>query len=728
MEVRHGQSSSKILFVSFVSGNYFNTLGVSARLGRVLSDADESPTAPPVAVLSEEAWRKEFGSNQSVVGSTIFVETRPIVVVGVAQRGFSGDRVSDTPPAIWLPMSASAVVVNYGAQTAYMRPENLWLWLIGRIRSGEDMGALQNKLSVVLRQWMSTIPYYQQPHHNSLIAEQHIVLVPAARGIQDMASQYKVGLMLLMLLSCLVLLVACANIANLMLVRGTARQPEISLRIALGAPRVRILRQILVEGSILSCLGGLAGIALAWFGSYAILTLGFPNATALPMQASPSLRTLAFAVLASLLTGVLFSAAPARLSLLSQPIHAMRGYLRSTARLSPLPQKILLVLQATLSTVLIAAATLTARSFDHLAHQPTGFATDNRYAMRLESPSAAIGAEEQRELDRKVQERLSRLGGITGVGLASTGPYGVGVMVNCVVVLAGDGEHGKNICGFSVNQINTGYLDALGVPILQGRNFTDADTASSLPVTIVDQAFAAQVFPHENPIGKRIAFSDAPSSAGQIVGVSGNIRNNADDPVPGYYYRPMTQVMFPDLPISIGSIVVHFLHPPEDPEGMIRRALAQVDPNLAISTPRTMDAQIAATLSKESLIAGLAMIFALLAATLASIGLYGVTSYIAAQRAADIAIRIALGSTRLGIVRFVLRAVMGQIALGILLGIPLALATGYAMKDQLYQLHWYDPAGLVLAILVLGVCSLAAEFIPARRAAKIDPMKALRTE
>ena len=724
--VRRGQDPAKMLDVAYVSGSYFNTLGVSAHLGKVFSDADDSPAAPPMAVLSYEAWRSEFGGDQSIIGSTLLIQSHPVVIVGVAQRGFFGDRISETPPAIWIPLSSVQYIDE--KESNRMRPEINWLWLVGRVRPGVDVALLQNKLSADLRQWLSTVPYYQRPEEKSGLPKQHVILVPAANGIQDMAEGYSAGLKLLMLLSFLVLLVACGNIANLMLVRGAARQPEISLRVALGAPRARILRQILTEGLLLSCFGGAAGIVLAWLGTYAILRLGFPEATAFPVQAAPSVPVLTFALLATALTGLLFSAAPARHSMLSQPVHAMRGYLHSTVRLSPLPQKILLVLQAALSLVLIGVAALAARSLHNLANQQLGFATENRYVMRFDDQSTGLTDDDRPELYRKIQAHLSKLGGVASVGLASFGPYEHAVMQGCVVVIGDAGKPGARTCGVNRNQINAQYLDTMGVPILQGRNFNDTDTAASLPVTVVNKAFATQVFANQNPLGKHVADESDPSHVLQIVGISGDVKIDAHLPVLASFYKPITQLLFPDNPFIIQSIVVHFRNQPEDPEGTIRRALAQVDPNLAISDPRPMDSQIAGTLGQERLIADLALIFAILAVILASIGLYGVTSYIAIQRTHEIAIRIALGSTRFGIIRFVLRAVMGQIGLGILLGIPLALTAGYQMKEQLYQLRWYDPAGLILAILVLALCSISAELIPARRAASIDPMKVLRTE
>jgi macrolide transport system ATP-binding/permease protein len=724
--VRRDQDAARTLYVHFVSGNYFSTLGARAALGRMLSDTDDTSSAAPVAVLSYEAWQNEFSADPSIVGSTIHIQAYPVVVVGVAQRGFFGDRVTDKHPAIWIPL---ALVQRLKGETdSSLQAESNWLWLFGRLRTGVDMTLLQSKLSTALRQQLSTTPYYLMPDKKPLIPKQHVILTPTAKGLQSMVERYRAGLELLMLLSSLVLLIACANIANLMLVRAAAREPEISLRVALGAPRARILSQIFAEGILVSCFGGIAGVAVAWIGTSSILHLGFPQATALPIPAAPSLPVLTFALLAALLTGILFSAAPARLSLLSQPVHVLRGYSGPTATLSLLPQKILLILQAALSLVLVCVAVLTARSLYNLSHQETGFASENRYAMRLDVPSGGKSVTDQRELYNKVQSRLASLGGVAGVGLASLGPYDGETMGDCVILADDSKKPPARHCDTNRDQVNPQYFETIGVPILEGRNFNQKDTANSQAVVVVNKALATQVFPNQDPIGKRIARSDTPSNVLNIVGVSGDYKIDAYSPAPGFFYLPLSQNFDANNSVYIQSVIIHFRTKPEDPDGMIRRALAQVDPNISVTYLRSMDSQIAGTLSEERLIADLALLFAILAVTLASVGLYGVASYIAIQRTHEIAIRIALGSTRFGIIRFVLRGVMGQVGIGMLLGIPCVLAAGYWMKDQLFNLPWYDPAGIILAIVLLALCSIAAELIPARRAAAIDPMKALRTE
>ena len=414
--------------------------------------------------------------------------------------------------------------------------------------------------------------------------------------------------------------------------------------------------------------------------------------------------------------------------MLSQPIHVLRGHSGATARLSRLPQKILLILQAAFSLVLVSVAVLTARSLHNLSHQETGFAIENSYTLQLDVPMAGKSAQDQRELYNQIQSRIAGLGGVTSVGLASFGPYERTMMGQCFLLVDDLSKNPKHYCHINLNQVNPQYFDAIGVPILKGRNFNATDTSGSLSVAIVNKVAANLLFPDLDPIGKHFALIDEPSNVFQIIGVAGDYKINPYEPAPGFSYRPLAQTFNAADPVSIQSFVVRFRSVPEDPDGMIRRALSQVDPDLSVTYLRSMDSRVAGTLSEERLIADLALIFAILAVALASIGLYGITSYIAIQRTNEIAVRVALGSTRFGIVLCVVRGVIGQVGVGILLGIPFVFAAGYWMKTLLFDVSWYDLTGLNLAILFLILCSIVAELIPAYRAASVEPMKALRTE
>ncbi|MGD0904087.1 MAG: ABC transporter permease, partial [Terracidiphilus sp.] len=330
--VRRGESQSKSLHGQFVSGNFFSTLGLGAYAGRVFGESDDTSSAPPVTVISYRTWQTEFASDSSIVGSTIFIQAKPFTVAGVAPPGFFGDRVTDAPPDFWVPLATEPYLS--GPASILHHADTNWLYPLGRVRPGTNIGSVQTKLSVALRQWLATRPDLAA----SEIAKQHVVIVPAGGGIQNVQQEAGASLKMLMILSTFVLLIACANIANLMMARATTRRAEVVVRMALGAGRRRVVRQMLTESLLLSCMGGLAGLAVAYAGARAILDLVFPGAANLPIAASPSLPVLGFAFLISLATGMLFGTAPAWLASHAQPAEALRGVNRSTRDRASLPQ------------------------------------------------------------------------------------------------------------------------------------------------------------------------------------------------------------------------------------------------------------------------------------------------------------------------------------------------------------------------------------------------------
>ena len=336
--VRRGESQAKSLQGQFVSGNFFSTLGLGSYAGRVFSESDDSPAAAPVAVVSYRAWQREFNSDPSIVGSTIYIQAKPFTLAGIAPPGFFGDRVTPGPPDFWAPLSTEPYLGGEGS--LLHQPDLKWLYPLGRVRPGTNVGSLQAKLSVALRQWLATRPNLDA----GMIAKQHVILAPGGGGIQNLQQGVGTSLKMLMILSSFVLLIACANISNLMLARATTRRAEVALRMALGAGRGRVIRQILTECVLLSCLGGLAGLVVAFAGARAILYMVFSEAQSLPIQTSPSLPVLAFAFVVSLITGVPFGVLPAWLASHAQPAEALRGANRSTRDSSSIPQKMLVVL------------------------------------------------------------------------------------------------------------------------------------------------------------------------------------------------------------------------------------------------------------------------------------------------------------------------------------------------------------------------------------------------
>jgi macrolide transport system ATP-binding/permease protein len=739
--VRRGNTEAKALHGEFVSGNYFNTLGVRPYLGRLMMDSDDTAASSPVVVLSYDAWQGEFAGDPSIVGSTIFLQTHPFTVVGIAPRGFFGDRITDQPPALWIPIHSEPLVD--GAGEILDHADSHWLYPIGRVKPGTAIEPLQAKLSAALRQWLSAREAYTQNGGAAEIPKQHVVIVPGGSGIESLQQQAGFGLKMLMILSTVVLLIACANIANLLLARSTTRRAEISIRMALGMGRARLIRQILTESILLSCLGGLAGLAVGYAGSHVILTLVFPDAKNMPIEASPSIVVLGFAFAVSLVTGILFGAAPAWLSSNAQPAEALRGSGgagRSTRDRSSLPQKVLVIFQAALSLVLLMGAVLMTKSLSNLEHQDFGLETANRYVVHLDIRGAGYTADRLQPLYAQLQSRFDAIPGVTGTGLAMYSPLEGNNWGECVIQQGHAAPKQGDKCGATWLRVGAGYLNVIGVPMMRGREFTEHDTATSLPVAIVNQTFADRFFPKQDAIGKHFGIDDVKySGSWEIVGVFKDFKlNNPRDPTRPVYIRPLMQQVAaykePTLAgtevnsLFINSIILRFRQPQPEVESLVRRTLQGVDPNLTIVDLRSFDAQVAGNFNADRLLARLTTLFGILALILASVGLYGVTSYLVARRTSEIGIRMALGATRPGVISMVLRGSLLQIGLGLALGIPCALGAGYAMKSLLYGVSSYDAMALIGATVTLAACALVAAFIPARRAASIEPMQALRTE
>jgi predicted permease len=659
-------------------------------------------------------------------------------VIGVAPPGFFGDRVRDTPPDLWLPLN-EAVYVD-GASSFLLHPDSHWLYALGRVRQGTNIPALQVKITSLLRQWLYKQPTLNANGGSTLIPKMHVVISPGGGGIQNLQQQTGKGLTMLMILSSVVLLIACANIANLLLARSTARRSDIALRMALGAGRNRLTRQILTESVLLSCIGGLAGLAVAYLATGAILAGAFPDARNLPIHASPSLEVLGFAFLVSLITGVLFGTAPAWLSSHAQPAEALRGANRSTRDRSSLPQKALVIFQAALSLVLLAGAILMTKTLIKLEHQDFGIATANRYVLHFDPAGAGYTFDRLPGLYRLMEDRFSALPGVTSVGMAIYSPLEGDNWGECVIQQGHPAPRPGDKCGSTWDRVSNQFLDSIGVPIVRGRGFNAQDTATSPQVVLVNETFVKRFFPKVNPIGQHFGI-DMPQYSGgwEIVGVFRDFKmNNPRSEIRPVYLRPITQFYTaykePDMisgeteSMFMNAMVLSFRTPQPNADTLIRRTLADVDPNLTVEDLRTVDAQVAGNFDQERLVAQLSSLFGMLSLILASVGLYGVMSYFVARRTSEIGIRMALGATRGSVVAMIMRGVISQVIIGLCLGIPAALYAGYLMKSLLYGVGSYDWTALGGAPFMLALCAAVAGFIPARRAASIDPMKALRTE
>ncbi len=741
LSVRSGSSPAKPLRSEFVSGNYFATLGIGTYAGRPLIQSDDKSGAASVLVLSYPAWQSDFAGDPRIVGSTVYVQTHPFTVVGIAPAGFFGDRIIERPPDFWMPLASEPIIEGAGTSLWPQGDEDTaWLYLLGRPTPQTNITALQAKLSVELRQWMSVHSAYTAHGGAALIPRQHVVLVPGGGGIQRLQQQTGKGLRMLMILSSVVLLIACANVANLLLARSVIMRAELSVRMALGAARARIVRQILTQSVLLGLIGGAAGVAVAYSLSHIILALAFPQALNMPVQASPSLSVLGLAFLVSLLTGIIFGATPAWLSSQAKAAEALHGVNRSAGNRSSFPQKALVVLQVGLSVVLLSAAFLMARSLSNLEHQNFGIETANHYVLRFDPQGAGYTLERLPALYSQIGDRFSALPFVKNVSLARYTPLDGNAWGTCIVQQGHPAPGPGDKCFSSWVRVSTRFLQSIGVPIVQGRNFSAQDSQTSTPVVLVNQSFARQFFPNQDPIGKHFGLvSPKNSGAFEIAGVFADFKmNDPRSEVTPLFLRPLSQqylgytdpeaISSEKSSMFVGSIIIQFANPRQNAEAMIRQALAEIDPNLTIFYFSSYDSQVARNFNQDRLFARLTSLFGVLALTLASVGLYGVVSFFVARRTSEIGIRMAMGATRASVVSMVLCGAAWQVLVGTALGIPAALYAGHLISSMLYRVSGYDPLAYFGGTIVLGFCAAIAGFIPARRAASIDPMLALREE
>ena len=726
----------------YVTGTFFSTLGVGAFGGRVFTPDDDKPGAPPVAVLSHRVWETAYASDPSVVGSTFVVEGHPVTVIGVAPPGFFGETLESDPPDIWVPLQQEPMINADGS--LLHQPVSAWLRMIGRLRPGASIDGMAPRLTGVLRLWMqndSGYPSNWMPDVIRMLPNQVLSVIPAGAGVAMMKEEYGRSLQILLSVCALVLLIACANVANLLLARGVARRGQTAVRLAVGATPGQIVTQALTESILLAMGGGIVGLLVAMGAARLLLALAFHSSHFLPISVRPSLVVLAFAFGLALVTGIIFGAAPAWLATRTDPAEALRGSGRGTRDRSGFTRKALLVVQATLSVVLVAGATMLARSLNKLERQDFGFQVQNRVEVSMNRPPATYTGPQLAALYRQLEEKLNRLPGVQASGLALYNPltdnWGELIMV------AGHPPGKINEqAGSSWDRVSANYLQNLGMPILRGRAFTAADNETTAPVAIVNETFVKRFFKSgEDPIDQHFGL-DLPQYDGtfRIVGVVRDAKfagGGLSRPARPMFYVPLAQnVNYPDPLMKKIELNSHFIGgmllvtnlSPGALEPLLTRILSELDPNLTINSIRTMRQQIELSFDQERAVASLAGLFGIVALILAAIGLYGVTAYSVAQRTNEIGIRMALGADRPQVLGLVLRGAFSRVAIGLILGLPLAVGAGRLLSAQLYGVSSWDPLALSAAAVALAICSFFAAIIPANRAASISPIDALRIE
>jgi putative ABC transport system permease protein len=725
----------------YVSGNFFRTFGVQPWIGRLMTDEDDVEGAPPVAVMSYHIWQDKYGSDPTVVGAGYQINGHSFTVIGVAAPGFFGAKLAGWGmPDFWLPLTTEPLID--GATARLKRTNENFLDLIGRARPGTNPKSLEAELRVGFHNWLASHVPDMEPGEKQLWQQQTLHLTPGDAGVTAMRSQYEDGLKLLLVAAACVLLVACGNLANLMLARGLKDRAQTSVRVALGASRVRLVRKSLVECILLAAIGGALGIAVAYGGTKLMLHLAFQNGSPnnyVPIRATPSLWVLLFTLGISVLTGIVFGIAPAWVTSHADPVEALRGANRSVGGGRSWAQKSLVIAQGAMSLILLSAAALLGQSLRNLQHQNFGFETQGRYIASINPMLGNYKPEQLEPLFRQIDDRLREIPGVRMAAPALYAPM-TGDSWNDSIRIQGRPEPpAKEDTGSGWARVMPGFFETIGAKIVLGRSITDEDTDATRKVAVVNEAFVKRFFKGQDPIGQHFGPSKIKYSATfEIVGVVRDMRYmtyDYKDPIRPMYWLPEAQtVQYDDPAFTSGEIWSHYLYniaiwAPGNPPGMeerVRKVLASIDPNFVLYGVDPYTKVVADDFQQENMIATLTTLFGLLGLALAAVGLYGVMAYTVEQRTSEIGVRMAMGADRGQVMKMVLRGAFSQIGIGLAIGIPAAVGAGELMKSQLFGVKAWDPIMLLLAAVMLGLAALLASAIPARRAAGVEPMVALR--
>lgn len=712
--------------------------GVTASRGRLFTDGDDQKGAPPVAVISFHTWQEKYGEVSSVVGGVYQINGHPFTIIGVAPPDFFGVKVADSGmPDFWLPLTTEPLVV--GATSRLEDPRTAWLNVIGRVRQDANPKTLEAQLQVELHEWLASHLAEMTAEERAGWEKQTLHLAPGGAGVSLMRVTYEDGLRLLLWASICVLLVACANVANLLLARGLRRRDQIALRAALGASRARLVRMALVESLILAVCGAAAGIVVAYAGTSVILRVAFGYAnTWVPVEAAPSPLVLLVALGMAMVTGIVFGMAPAWMTSQADPIEALRGVNRSAGGRRHWAQKTLVIGQTAASLILLSAAAMLGRSLHNLEHQNFGFDLSGRYLVKINTMLSGHDQEQLVSVFTEIEDRLRAVPGVRRASAALYAPMSQFSWRHDIRIVGKPDPGPKDDVSSAWTRVMPGFFETLGNPIVMGRPIAEEDNATTRPVAVVNEAFARRFFGKENPIGHYFGpASSRKAGVYEIVGVASDVRYFADfgRPVGPMYFVPEAQTaQFDEPSLQAREVGSHFpysivIWAPGHPPGLeqqITKVLADFD--VPMYDVQSYSDVVHANYGQQNLLASLTWLFGALGLVLAAVGLYGVTGYGVEQRTSEIGVRVALGADRGQVLMMVLRGALWPAGIGLAIGIPAAIATGRLLASQLFDVRPWDPLILSGATLLLVLAALVSAIVPAHRATQVDPMVALRHE
>jgi predicted permease len=715
----------EMLRTSLVSGSYFSVLGINPDRGRMINEADDrAPSSGPVAVASYSWWQRH-GNNPAAVGKTVHINDTDYTIVGIAPQGFFGVTVGETPD-FWIPLSMEKEISPgwNGIDNKLFQS----LYVVARLKPGVTVSQATANTNLLFKQYIRSEYLGPSPSEKDLSDAEHayIELTSAARGLSRLRRQFTLPLVILTTIAGLVLLIACANLASLLLARGTARSREFGLRMAIGATRWRVVRQLLTESFLLALLGAVLGVASSWKASHLLLTMASNSAEVAAMNVSPDLRVLAFTLALTILTALLFGMTPAiratRLDL-NASLKQARGTAAPASRFSL--ARGLIVAQIALSLVLLAGASLFLRSLVNLTRIDTGFDRQHVLVFSLDEYTANLPLDARLvHLQQQIEERVQSLPGVHAASF-SMFTFNQGMWSNDLTV-QGIPRTPANSRDVLYNVVGNGFFSTMSLPIVAGRGFDQRDKIDSPQVAVINETMARLFFPNSSPIGHHFGLGGDVAHSGdiEIIGVVKNAKYVAlqESPETAAYFPYSQRVQY------FGNFSVRYSGDAGQIIPAVRRAIAAINPNVLVGSISSLNEQVEDSTSNQRLIARLSAFFGLLAAFLVCIGIYGLLSYAVARRTSEIGVRMALGARRSSVLWLILREILALVAIGIAIGAPIALAGSSLVAKLLYGLSPTDPISLLAAMAMLSVIAAFAGYLAARKASLVEPTVALRCE